>query len=114
MIRWLSPSVAQSDCHCLDDPVLQDFNWRYAERFGEEAETFAAHAYDGMTVLIEAIRRAGLNRVRIRDELYALETHRGVTGTIPFDARLDDLGPIWMVEIRGGEFRYFPTPLEER
>jgi hypothetical protein len=37
-----------------------------------------------------------------------------VTGTIPFDARLDDLGPIWMVEIRGGEFRYFPTLLEER
>ncbi len=98
----------------LDDPVLQDFNRRYAERFGEEAETFAAHAYDGMTVLIEAIRRAGLNRVKIRDELYALETHRGVTGTIPFDARLDDLGPIWMVEIRGGEFHYFPTLLEER
>jgi ABC-type branched-subunit amino acid transport system substrate-binding protein len=98
----------------LEDPVLQDFNRRYEERFREEAETFAAHAYDGMTVLIEAIRRGGLNRVRIRDELYGLEMHRGVTGTIPFDARLDDLGPIWMVEIRGGEFHYFPTLLEER
>lgn len=96
----------------LDDPVLRDFNRRYAERFGEEAETFAAHAYDGMTVLIEAIRRAGLNRVRVRDELFALEEHRGVTGTIPFDARLDDVGAIWMVEIRDGAFRYFPTLLE--
>src|SRR3990172_7177262 len=31
----------------LDDEVLRRFNRRYRERFGESAETFASHAYDG-------------------------------------------------------------------
>jgi ABC-type branched-subunit amino acid transport system substrate-binding protein len=97
----------------LDDPVLQSFNRRYGERFGEEAETFAAHAYDGMSMLIESIRNAGLNRVRIRDALLGYETYRGVTGTIPFDARWDDIGRIWLVEIRDGEFHFSPSPLEQ-
>jgi ABC-type branched-subunit amino acid transport system substrate-binding protein len=97
----------------LDDPILQDFNRRYQERFGEEPETFAAHAYDGMKIMIEAVRRAGMNRVRIRDELASLRSHRGVTGDIIFDERWDDVGPIWMAEVREGVFRFFPSPLEQ-
>jgi ABC-type branched-subunit amino acid transport system substrate-binding protein len=97
----------------LDDPLLRDFNRRYRERFGEEAETFAAHAYDGMKILIDAIRTAGLNRVRIRDELTSLRRYRGVTGEIVFDERWDDVGTIWMAEIRNGSFHFFPTPLKE-
>jgi ABC-type branched-subunit amino acid transport system substrate-binding protein len=96
----------------LDDPILQAFNRRYYERFGEEAEAFAAHAYDGMTLLIGAIRNAGLNRVRIRDELTGVKTFRGVTGTIPFDATWNDVGPVWMAEVRGGRFVFFPSPLD--
>ena len=98
----------------LDDPILKDFNRRYRERFGEEPETFAAHAYDGMNITIEAVRRAGLNRVRIRDELTGLRTYRGVTGEIIFDERWDDVGPIWMAEVRDGRFHFFPSPLESR
>lgn len=96
-----------------DDPILRDFNRRYRARFGDEPESFAAHAYDGMKIMIEAIRRAGLNRVRIRDELTSLNGYRGVTGEIIFDERWDDVGPIWMAEVRDGKFHFFPSPLEE-
>ncbi len=98
----------------LGDPVHQEFSLRYQERYGELPETFAAHAYDGMTIMIKAIRRAGLNRVRIRDELTGLQTYRGVTGDIIFDARWDDVGPIWMVQVRDGALHFFPSPLEQR
>jgi ABC-type branched-subunit amino acid transport system substrate-binding protein len=96
----------------LDDPILRDFNRRYRERFDEEPESFAAHAYDGMKIMIEAVRRAGMNRVRIRDELTGLLSYRGVTGEIILDERWDDVGPIWMAEVRDGRFHFFPSPLE--
>lgn len=95
----------------LDHPYLQDFNRSYFERFGEEAEEFAAHAYDGMKIMIAAVHTVGLNRVLIRDVLTALKTYRGVTGEIIFDASHNDVGRIWMAEVRQGKFRYFPSPL---
>ncbi len=94
------------------DPILRDFNRRYREMFDEEPESFAAHAYDGMKIMIEAVRRAGLNRVRIRDELTGFTHHSGVTGEIILDERWDDIGPIWMAEVRDGGFHFFPSPLE--
>lgn len=94
-----------------DDPRLQAFNRSYYQRFGEQPEAFAAHAYDGMTLLIKAIRSAGLNRVGIRDALTAVKTFRGVTGEITFDATHNDIGTIWMAEVRNGKFHFFPSPL---
>lgn len=97
----------------LDDPVLQRFNRRYRARFGESAEAFAAHAYDGMNLLLDGIRQAGLNRVLIRDQMLGLKTYRGVTGTMLFDPTHNDIGPIWMAEVRNGKFVFSPTPLSE-
>jgi branched-chain amino acid transport system substrate-binding protein len=97
----------------LDDAVRQRFDRRYRARFGESAETFAAHAYDGMSLLVDAIRTAGLNRVLIRDRLLGLKTYRGVTGTMQFDATHNDIAPIWMAQVRNGKFVFFPTPLSE-
>jgi ABC-type branched-subunit amino acid transport system substrate-binding protein len=97
-----------------DDPLLQDFNRRYDDRFGEAPDAFAAHAYDGMTLLIQAIRKAGLNRVRIRDELTSLTAHRGVTGEIIFDATWNDVGPVWLAEVRQGAFHFFSSPLGQK
>ncbi len=49
------------------DAKLERFKKAYRERFGVEAETYAAHAYDGMNMLLWAINAAGLNRAKIRD-----------------------------------------------
>lgn len=95
----------------LSDPKLLSFNKHYYQRFDEEPDAFAAHAYDGMTLLIQAIRDAGLNRVRIRDALTAVKTFQGVTGEITFDVTNNDVGPIWLAEVRQGKFYFFPSPL---
>jgi ABC-type branched-subunit amino acid transport system substrate-binding protein len=97
----------------LNDPKLKAFNKRYSDRFGMEPDTFAAHAYDGMNITIAAIRQAGLNRTLIRDLLTDLKTfqgYQGVTGEIILDASWNDIGPIWMVDIRDGDFVFSPAP----
>ena len=60
---------------------LERFRKAYRERFGVEAETYAAHAYDGMNLLLWAIQVAGLNRAKIRDVIAHLpHPWPGVTG----------------------------------
>jgi len=90
-----------------DGPAWQRFSGRYRERFGEEPDVFAAHAYDGANILVRAIRAAGLNRARVRDALYALESVRGVSGEIVFDTNMSNVTPPWLAEVRGGRLRYF-------
>jgi len=72
---------------------LTKFRKAFNTRFGEEPETFAAHAYDGMNMLIWAVQVAGLNRAKIRDILaYRVKPWEGVTGDITLSSVLDDVG----------------------
>jgi ABC-type branched-subunit amino acid transport system substrate-binding protein len=91
-----------------DNPKLEAFRGRYEKRFGEQPETYAAHAYDGMVMLLEAIEEAGLNRALIRD---ALERRRkdifhGVTGAIPLNDIYCDAGPIAVAKVQNGSWLY--------
>jgi ABC-type branched-subunit amino acid transport system substrate-binding protein len=45
----------------------------------------SAYAYDGLRVIVEAVRRAGLDRQGIRDALAETDYGRGVTGRVRFD-----------------------------
>jgi branched-chain amino acid transport system substrate-binding protein len=96
-----------------DNPKLGEFKQAYAARFGIEADVFAAHAYDGMNLIIKAIEKSGLNRVLIRDVLTDLETfqgYQGVTGEIIFDESWNDIGDIWMAEVKNGQFEFSQVP----
>jgi branched-chain amino acid transport system substrate-binding protein len=96
-----------------DNPKLKAFKSNYLKRFTMEPDVFAAHAYDGMNILIEAIRKAGLNRVLIRDILVDLKTfqnYQGITGKIVLDQSWNDIGDIFMAEVRNGKFVFSPAP----
>lgn len=89
------------------DPKLDAFRQAFRRRFGEEPETYAAHAYDGMNMLIWAIQVAGLNRAKIRDLLaYRTRPWAGVTGDIPLSAVLDDMGEVFLARYENGAWRY--------
>ena len=45
----------------------------------------------------------------IRDELVGLKKYKGVTGEIIFDASWNDIGRIFMAEIRDGDFVFSPA-----
>jgi len=87
-----------------NDPKYRAFVDAFNERFGESPETYAAHAYDGVTMLIEAIERAGLNRARIRDELAAIKIWHGVTGHKVFDNVYSNRSPAVLALVDEGRW----------
>lgn len=96
-----------------DNPKLKAFQANYLKRFNQEPDVFAAHAYDGMNIIIEAINKVGLNRVLIRDILADQKTfqgYQGVTGKLIIDSSWNDVGEIFMAEVRNGKFVFTPAP----
>jgi branched-chain amino acid transport system substrate-binding protein len=96
-----------------DNPKLKTFQANYVKRFGQEPDVFAAHAYDGMNIIIEAIRKAGLNRVLIRDLLTDRKTFQnydGVTGKIILDGSWNNIRDIFIAEVHNGKFVFSPAP----
>ena len=96
-----------------DNPKLKAFQANYLKRFNQEPDVFAAHAYDGMNIIIEAINKVGLNRVLIRDILADQKTfqgYQGVTGKLILDSSWNDVGEIFMAEVRNGKFVFTPAP----
>jgi len=89
------------------DPKLEEFRAAFRKRFNAEGETYAAHGYDGMNLLIWAVQVAGLNRAKIRDVLAYRPPWHGVTGEIPFSAVLDDIGEVFLAKHEGGKWHYF-------
>jgi branched-chain amino acid transport system substrate-binding protein len=61
------------------------FDAAFFKRFERHGDYLSAHTYDTVTLLIEAMRRAGLDRQDIRDEIQKGSPWQGVTGTICWD-----------------------------
>jgi len=90
------------------DPNLTGFRERFTRRFGTEPNTYAAHAFDGMNMLIWATQVAGLNRAKIRDVLaYLPAPWPGVTGEIVLSACLDDVGDVYLGKYEKGKWQFF-------
>jgi ABC-type branched-subunit amino acid transport system substrate-binding protein len=90
------------------DSNLEAFRSAYRERYGVDPDTYAAHAYDGMNLLIWAIQHGGLNRAKIRDLLaYRSEPWPGVTGDIPLNAVMDDDGEVFLARFEQDGWSYY-------
>ncbi len=83
-----------------------EFCHDFKARYGEEPETYASHAYDGMNMIIEAIEKAGLNRALIRDELARIKTFHGVTGKKEFDPIFSNRSSAYLAMLKDGEFTF--------
>ncbi len=68
-------------------PAWRSFADAYGRRFrGEAPDSAVAEGYDALELAVAAIRRAGLNRPRIRDAVRALSPWRGVCGVVRWNA----------------------------
>ncbi|MBC8392106.1 MAG: ABC transporter substrate-binding protein [Deltaproteobacteria bacterium] len=87
---------------------LTEFRAEFKKKFNEDIETFSAHAYDGMNLLIWAVQNGGLNRAKIRDMLaYRKQPWPGVTGNIVFGAALDDIGQVYLARYKDDEWVFY-------
>jgi branched-chain amino acid transport system substrate-binding protein len=89
--------------------VLIEYKTAFEGAFNQPVSTFGGHAYDGLMILVEAIRRAnGTDGVRVRDQIRATRGLVGTGGVVTMSATDHmglDLSAFRMVEIRGGQFR---------
>jgi branched-chain amino acid transport system substrate-binding protein len=81
------------------------FEQKFTSRFGRRPDYLAAHTYDAVNLLIAAIRKAGLNRVRINDEVRALSPWHGVTGEIRWDPLGSNSRAVELGTVRNGRVR---------
>jgi len=81
----------------------EEFAQRFADRFGVKPDYTAAYTYDAMSLLVAAVRKAGLNRARVRDAVRGLSPWPGVTGTITWDPTGQNKRPVTLGTIRNGQ-----------
>jgi branched-chain amino acid transport system substrate-binding protein len=68
--------------------VATEFIERYTERYGKSPDTFAGHAYDGLYLIVEAMRRLdeGFSAQDLRAEIERTSGYVGIGGTFTFSA----------------------------
>jgi branched-chain amino acid transport system substrate-binding protein len=88
--------------------LVQGFVRRYRARWnGETPDAPAALGYDGVLVLVDALRRAGTTEAaKLRDALAATRDLDGVTGRTTIDAKRNASKPAVILEVRDGHFRF--------
>jgi len=105
---------------CALDPTRQDAKWtafreQYRHKFGEDPDAYAAFAYDGMSMLLGAIEKTGLNRGRIMQALrdYQQKDYDGVAGHMLFDYTLKNVSPVTLSRVENGKFVYWKAASSE-
>lgn len=87
---------------CVASEAAPKFERDFAERFGRQPDYLAAHTYDAVTMAIAAIRKAGLERTRIRDSLKEMSPWQGVSGEIRWDSSGANSRPVRLGTIVDG------------
>lgn len=86
------------------DERWQTFRHRFIIEFGAEPGPLAAYGYDAARLVVDAVRHAGLNRVRIRDALTNLRSYQGVVGNVQLNVTSNNISPLVIARIQGGRF----------
>ena len=107
------PAAALLVGHLLadNDPqkaVVVNYKNDYEARFKSDVSAFGGHAYDGLMIAVEAIKRAGgTDRAKVRDEIEKTKGYVGTGGVVNMSATDHmglDLSAFKMLEIRNGDW----------
>jgi branched-chain amino acid transport system substrate-binding protein len=78
-----------------------NFIREFQKFWGYKPGPVAAYAYDGMNLIIKAIKKAGTSREQIQ-RYFKEVNYNGVTGTIRFDERGNRIGEVGLMRIKNG------------
>jgi branched-chain amino acid transport system substrate-binding protein len=88
--------------------VVVEYKREYETRFKQDVSTFGGHAYDGLMLAVEAIKRGGsTDKAKVRDALEATKSFVGTGGVVnfsPSDHMGLDLSAFRMLEVRKGNW----------
>ncbi len=87
--------------------LLLKYTKDYETKFKETASTFGGHGYDAITILAEAVKKAGNDRAKVRDAIENLKGVAGTGGVFNFSAEDHnglDINAFVMVTVKDGKF----------
>ncbi len=73
-------------------PVVQKFVAAFKAKYNREPVSYNGIAYDSMSLILESIKRAGPDPVKMRDALEAIQGFTGVTAVVSFSPK-NHIGP---------------------
>ncbi len=89
-------------------PVATGYAKAYSDRYKEEVSTFGGHAYDGLMIAVDAIKRAGgTDKAKVRDAIETTKNYVGTGGKVnmsPTDHMGLELSAFRMLEVRNGDW----------
>ncbi len=89
-------------------PVVTAYKRDYEARYKTDVSTFGGHAYDGLMLVVNAMKRAGsVDKAKLRDALEATQGYVGTGGVVNMSASDHlglDLSAFVMLEVRGGNW----------
>lgn len=107
------PAAALLVADKLDDrdpqkAVAMGYKKAFHERWKSDVSTFGGHAYDGLMIVVDAIKRAGsTDKAKVRDAIEATKGYVGTGGVVnmsPTDHMGLDLSAFRMLEIKNGDW----------
>ena len=88
--------------------VVVDYKRAYEARFKQDVSTFGGHAYDGLMLAVEAMRKAGTtDKAKVRDAMESIRGYMGTAGVVNMSAQDHmglDLSAFRMLEVRKGDW----------
>ncbi|MDE2439511.1 MAG: ABC transporter substrate-binding protein [Betaproteobacteria bacterium] len=89
-------------------PVVTGYTKAFTEKWKTDVSTFGGHAYDGLMIAVDAIKRAGgTDKAKVRDAIEATKGYVGTGGIVnmsPTDHMGLDLSAFRMLEIKNGDW----------
>ncbi len=110
-VRLPAAALLVADILPANDPqkkVVVDYKAKFEKETGQPVSSFGGFMYDGVLILVEAMKRAGsADKAKVRDEIEKTKNLVGTTGVFnmsPTDHLGLDLSAFKMLEIKNGDW----------
>jgi branched-chain amino acid transport system substrate-binding protein len=110
-VRLPAAALLVADDLPASDPqrsVVVSYKHEYESRFKSDVSTFGGHAYDGLMLAVEAMKKAGsTDKAKVRDALEGIRGYMGTAGVVNMSASDHmglDLTAFRMLEVKGGNW----------
>ncbi|MDP3842088.1 MAG: ABC transporter substrate-binding protein, partial [Oxalobacteraceae bacterium] len=110
-VRLPAAALLVSDKLAANDPqkaVAIGYAKGYKDAYKQDVSAFGGHAYDGLMIAVDAIKRAGsTDKAKVRDAIEATKGYVGTGGVVNMSATDHmglELSAFRMLEIKGGDW----------
>ena len=82
-------------------PKALSFQNEFQKKYDKMPGAVAAYAFDGMNIIVEAIKNTGFDREKLQKFMSNIN-YQGITGDIQFDDKGNLVGNVGLIEIKNG------------